>query len=139
MKKIFFLPIILFSFLIFTPVISENVKAYESIKIEKLSNPTASVLEITDKGVKGTVNAQTGKNAFNTILTQYRKIISFISGMATLAMIMFFIFNFIQLGASQGNPQERQKAVTGLIISGISTSLLGSITLITGVFYKMFT
>lgn len=77
------------------------------------------------------------EDALNKVLTEYRTIVTFISAIGTISMIMFFIFNFIQLGKSQGNPQERQKAITGLIMSGLASAGLGSVTLITSLFYKM--
>lgn len=73
----------------------------------------------------------------NKILTEYRGVVVFISGIAMISMIMFFIFNFIELGNSKGNPQARQKAINGLIVSGIATAGLGSVTLITQLFYNM--
>lgn len=82
-----------------------------------------------DEGEKGKV--------FNKILTEYRGVVTFISGIGLVSMIMFFIFNLISLGNSKGNPQERQKAITGLIVSGIATAGLGSVTLITTLFYNM--
>lgn len=74
---------------------------------------------------------------FNTVLEEYRTVVIFISGIGTVSMILFFILNFINLGKSQGNPQERQKAITGLIISGIASAGLGSVTLITTLFYNV--
>ena len=75
--------------------------------------------------------------AFNKVLTEYRGVVTFISAIAMISMIMFFIFNLIALGNSKGNPQERQKAITGLIVSGIATAGLGSVTLITSLFFNL--
>lgn len=100
----------------------------------------ANIPAIKIEGGKVNVDQIKPKSAnefFTTSLTQYRKVIVFISGIGTLSMILFFILNFINLGKSQGNPQERQKAVTGLIITGIATAGLGSVTLITSLFYNM--
>lgn len=77
------------------------------------------------------------KDFFNTVLTEYRTVVIFVSGIGTISMILFFILNFINLGKSQGNPQERQKAITGLIISGIASAGLGSVTLIVSLFYNV--
>ena len=83
-------------------------------------------------------STKTGTNGIlNRILTEYKGIIVFISGIAMLSMIMFFILNFIELGNSRGNPQARQKAINGLIISGVATAGLGSVTLIVQLFYNM--
>ena len=79
----------------------------------------------------------TDKNVFfNTVLSEYRGIVMFISGIGTISMILFFILNFINLGKSQGNPQERQKAISGLIISGIASAGLGSVTMIVAIFFN---
>lgn len=74
----------------------------------------------------------------NRLLTKYRVIIVFLLAFGMLSSIMFFIFNFIELGNSRGNPQARQKAVNGLIMSGVSTAGLGSVILITTLFYNIF-
>lgn len=106
------------------------------------ANGYNDVPEITMDG--GKLNLDTIKvddnekgKVFNKILTEYRGIVTFISGIGLVSMIMFFIFNLIALGNSKGNPQERQKAITGLIVSGIATAGLGSVTLITTLFYNM--
>lgn len=75
-------------------------------------------------------------NFFNTVLSEYRGVVMFISGIGTISMILFFILNFINLGKSQGNPQERQKAISGLIISGIASAGLGSVTMIVAIFFN---
>lgn len=75
-------------------------------------------------------------NFFNTVLTEYQGIITFIAGIGTVSMVLFFILNFINLGKSQGNPQERQKAISGLIISGIASAGLGSVTMIVALFFN---
>ena len=85
----------------------------------------------------GSVESTEKGKVFNKILTEYRGVVTFISGIGLVSMIMFFIFNLIALGNSKGNPQERQKAITGLIVSGIATAGLGSVTLITTLFYNM--
>lgn len=82
-------------------------------------------LEDTDKDV-----------FFNKVFNEYRGIVMFISGIGTISMILFFILNFINLGKSQGNPQERQKAISGLIISGIASAGLGSVTMIVAIFFN---
>ena len=85
----------------------------------------------------GSVESTEKGKVFNKILTEYRGVVTFISGIGLVSMIMFFIFNLIALGNSKGNPQERQKAITGLIVSGIATAGLGSVKLITTLFYNM--
>ena len=109
--------------------------------IEVFANniPNISIDSSTNNIKEGLADSsKTGTNGIlNRILKEYRGIIVFISGIAMLSMIMFFILNFIELGNSRGNPQARQKAINGLIISGVATAGLGSVTLIVQLFYNM--
>lgn len=91
-----------------------------------------------DGEISGGLNSDESKGkALNKILFEYRTVVTFLSGIGMISMIMFFIFNLMHLGNSKGNPQERQKAITGLIVSGIATAGLGSVTLITTLFYNL--
>lgn len=85
----------------------------------------------------GEIGRSTKGQLMGEILVQYRSLITFLAGIALISMIGFFIINLIALGNSKGNPQERQKAITGLIVSGIATAGLGSVTLFTALFYNM--
>ena len=107
-----------------------QVKADNSIpNIQIADNDNGKIKNGFEKTNKGEV--------FNKVLKEYRGVVTLVSGIGTLSMIMFFIMNFIALGNSKGNPQERQKAINGLIISGIATAGLGSVTMIVGLFYNM--
>ena len=113
-------------------VTSNNIEVYAS-------NATIPNIQINSSNniTNGLYNSGKKDKLLNKILTEYRGIIVFISGIAMLSMIMFFIFNFIELGNSKGNPQARQKAISGLIVSGIATAGLGAVTLIVQLFYNM--
>lgn len=75
--------------------------------------------------------------AWNTIISQYRGFIVGVSGIGAITMLAIFIFMFLKLGASAGNPQARSQALTGLMWSGIATAGLGSVALIVGLFYNL--
>lgn len=95
-------------------------------------------IDTSTNNIKNGLYSSTHTNSLlNKILKEYRGIIVFISGIAMLSMIMFFIFNFIELGNSRGNPQARQKAINGLIISGVATAGLGAVNLIVQLCYNM--
>ena len=87
----------------------------------------------------GAVNATSNSTqaTFGKIMTKYKDVITFVSGIATVTMVAIFILNFMKLGSTATNPTERQKVLTGLIWSGIAAALLGSVTLVVGVFYGM--
>lgn len=119
-------------------VISSGIIEYNQIQVNANNIPNIQISE-TDNGAitGGLANKGQKKQVLNRILTEYRGIVTFISGIGTLSMIMFFVMNLIALGNSKGNPQERQKAIHGLIVTGIATAGLGSVTLITTLFYNM--
>lgn len=99
-------------------------------------------LQINDKGIRfDAENSTFDKTAnsvgvINRILKEYRIWVVFASGMTSLIMMGLFMINFMKLSNSQGNPQARQKAVSGLIFTGVGTALAGSVTLITQLFYN---
>lgn len=126
------LPIIL-GFFIFnvaeSHVVTQNyTEVYADIPTIKIEGGKVNVDQIKPKS---------SDEFFKTALKQYRKVIVFVSGIGTLSMVLFFVLNFIKLGNSRGNPQERQKAVTGIIVAGIATACLGSVTTVVGMFYTM--
>lgn len=90
-----------------------------------------------DLGSVGLADGEKKGAVFSRILTEYRGIVTFISAIALISMILFFIINLIALGNSKGNPQDRQKAITGLVVSGIATAGLGSVVTITQLFFHM--
>jgi hypothetical protein len=120
------------------PVFENVVSVYADGKDSNyIINPT-----IDENGNMGDIDglkAESGKekSIYNTILKQIRIAVVFISGVGTLLMVAFFVLNFITLGKSQGNPQERQKAISGLIMTGLATAGLGSVFLVTTLFYNM--
>jgi|SRR5690625_4923061 len=69
-------------------------------------------------------------------IDRYRFVIAGVSGVGAVSMILFFILNFMKLGATSGNPQGRGQAILGLILTGVAATGLGAVSFITGVFYN---
>ena len=69
---------------------------------------------------------------WNDIFTQYKGVIVGITGIGTLTMVCLFIFNFMKLGQSAGNPQARSAALTGLLWTGLAAAGLGGVTIFVG-------
>ena len=81
-------------------------------------------------------NVETDQNdAWNTILSKFQVVVMGISGVGTVCMVLFFIMNFIKLGAASTNPSEVAKIKTALLYSGLAAAGLGSVTFIVGLFY----
>lgn len=124
--------------LIITVFSLSGVFAINNIEVSASSIPNIQINSSNNISGGLTSTQHTGANGIlNKILKEYRGIIVFISGIAMLSMIMFFILNFIELGNSKGNPQARQKAINGLIITGLATAGLGAVNLIVQLFYNM--
>ena len=94
-------------------------------------------LTIANNGSVTGAAANSTDQTFGKIMDKYKGVITFVGGIATVTMVAIFILNFMKLGSTATNPTERQKVLTGLIWSGIAAALLGSVTLIVGVFYGM--
>jgi hypothetical protein len=75
-------------------------------------------------------------SSWNQLFSRFKGIIVALTGVGTLVTIVLFIIQFMKLGASAGNPQARSQALTGVLWTGISAALLGSVTIIVGFFYN---
>lgn len=72
---------------------------------------------------------------FTQIMEKYKGFIVGVAGIGTITMIAVFIMNFMKLGTTSTNPQERQKVVHGLVFSGLAAAGLGSVTTFVALFY----
>lgn len=95
-----------------------------------------------DIGADGSLNISGGgfnknkQEAWNDVIRQYKYVITGFAAMGAVSMIVFFIINFLKLGASVGNPQARAQALSGCLWTGIAATGLGAISLIVGFFYS---
>lgn len=83
--------------------------------------------------ITGTANSM--DDSFSKIIDKYKTVITFISAIGAVTMVAIFILNFMKLGSTSNNPQERSKCITALIWSGLAAAGLGSVALIVGIFY----
>ena len=75
-------------------------------------------------------------SAWTNFFKKYRTIIAGVSGIAAITFIAFFIFYFMKLGATAGNPQARSQTLMGLLWTGIAAAGLGSVSIVVGFFYN---
>lgn len=94
-------------------------------------------VQIQEKGVdvKG-AGVTDSTSAWKKLLDKYRNLITGVAAIGAVTMVGLFIMNFLKLGASASNPQARSQAVTGCIWTGIAAACLGSVAVITGIFYR---
>lgn len=88
--------------------------------------------------ITGNSNFSNGgtESAWNSLFTKYRTFIVGISGIGAISMIVFFVIQFMKLGASAGNPQARSQALTGVLWTGLAAAGLGAVTIVVGFFYN---
>ena len=76
-------------------------------------------------------------DAWNRIYNSISGVIAGLSGLGILCCLMAFIIQIIKLGASAGNPADREKAIRGLLWTGIGTAGCGAAALIFGLAYSL--
>lgn len=74
----------------------------------------------------------------NEFLNRYKSIIMGVYGMAVCTVLVIFIMLITKLPASAGNPMDRKKTITQILISGLSFAALGSIGLIATLVFNLF-
>ena len=74
----------------------------------------------------------------NMVLLEYKGFIVGLSGIATLFVLAMFIINFASVAINGSNVQKRSEKVGNLIMCAIAAACLGSITLVCGFFWNLF-
>lgn len=80
---------------------------------------------------------QTTEEAWESFMAEYRIVIASLAGIGALTSILTFIYHFIQLGAIGTIPLERQRVLNNMLVSAITTALLGAIAVILAIFYNI--
>ena len=70
------------------------------------------------------------RDAWNITFDSIQEIIVGITGLGVLACVLAFVLQFIRLGATAGNPAERERVLKGIIWTGIGAVGCGAVTLI---------
>ncbi len=83
------------------------------------------------------ISKENKRDAWNKVYREYKGVIIGVLGMGTLTMVALFTVNFIRLGKSASNPQERKQAVNALLWTGIAAAGLGGATMFVGFSYNL--
>lgn len=89
------------------------------------------LVKLTDDG------SASSDSAWIILIDRYKKFIIGFGALASVSMVAMFIKHFVSLGANAKNPQGRSEALKGLLVTGIATALLGSVSLITYLSYTI--
>lgn len=76
-------------------------------------------------------------DAWNQIYDSVSGIITGLSGLGILVCLLAFVINVLKLGASAGNPMEREKSLKGILWTGVATAGCGAAALIFGIAYNL--
>ena len=104
---------------------------------QEVNDVAAKIDEGGNLTINGITNAAEDETVWNQVFEKYRGVITGLSGIGAITMIVFFIINFMKLGATSGNPQARTQALVGVLWTGLAAAGLGAVTIITGFFYNI--
>lgn len=76
--------------------------------------------------------------AWTALFNEYKLQIAGFIGFGLMTSVLAFVINFLKLGQSATNPQQRSHILKELIAIGITTALLGSVGLVMAIFYNLF-
>lgn len=115
---------------------------FVSPDVAHASDPNAVDVTVSDRGglsiTGGGFTDGGSAGAWNDFIQKYKNFIVGIAGIGAVTMIVLFIFQFLRLGASSGNPQARNQALVGLLWTGVAAAGLGAVTIFVGFFYNAF-
>lgn len=76
-------------------------------------------------------------NAWNNIYEKYKFFINGFTGLCILTCVLVFIISAIKLGSVAGNPTERKRCMTAMLMSGIGTAGLGAVVIMFSFFMNL--
>lgn len=106
---------------------------------KKSANNNFSVSMDTNGNLKTTFdNAKKDQDFWNWVYNKGHYVIVGITGVLAIVGLGFFIFSISKFQASSINGQSsaRQGAIIGMIVSGVGTALLGSVSVIFSLFWN---
>ena len=75
-----------------------------------------------------------GATSWNNIIGKLQFFVAGVTGVGTVAMVLFFVYNFVKLGSTSDNDSARAKVIKGLVWSAIAAAGLGAVTIFVGFF-----
>lgn len=76
--------------------------------------------------------------AWEAFMSEWRLILAGISGFGALTSLLVFIIHFIKLASLPSHPIQRQEIFDKMLISAITTALLGGISLVLVLYFGIF-
>lgn len=77
------------------------------------------------------------KDAFEDhVMKQVREVAQVITAICTIICFVAFLISVTRLATSAGNPQARQRALSGILVSGIALTLFGGAWVVVSFFWN---
>lgn len=107
-----------------------------------ISIDTFATVNVTISGGKVSLSNDSGitskEAGFEKVIENYKELITFFGGIATMSFVVIFMKHFVELGAKANNPMERRQIASGLLWAGLAAALLGSVTFVFAMAYNVF-
>lgn len=107
-----------------------------------ISINTFATVNVTISGGKVSLSNDSGitskEAGFEKVIENYKELITFFGGIATMSFVVIFMKHFVELGAKANNPMERRQIASGLLWVGLAAALLGSVTFVFAMAYNVF-
>ena len=113
------------------------VAGYTTVCSNKQLEMSDVDINIIDGKVKVTGVLSDDTAGWNVIFSKYKFVIQGFTGLCVLSCLLVFIISSIKLGSTAGNPVERKKVMTNMLISGLGTAGLGGALIFFGMFYNL--
>ncbi|MBP3915716.1 hypothetical protein [Clostridium sp.] len=85
-------------------------------------------------GITGDLVQTDGATSWNNLIGKFKFFVAGVTGIGTVAMVLFFVYNFVKLGSTSDNDAARAKVIKGLVWSAIAAAGLGAVTVFVGFF-----
>lgn len=111
---------------------------FNSIDVNATTQDFIDGLIKTDDGVVtiyGPHAVSNYEDATEQVITKYKAIMVFIGGIITVTLVGVMVIQLVKLSTLVSDSKQRAEVIKGILLSGISASLMGSITLLVGLFY----
>lgn len=146
-KQLIIFIILFFSIFCFCPTVHASVFGNDGLNSSNMNENTSQkdiINEAKQSGNDAKKNVAKFKNpeqlnkALDSLFSMIRWSIASITSFGTITSFLIFSISFFRLSTVPSHPIERRKVFIDILQSGISTVLLGGLSLILTVFYKTF-
>lgn len=130
-RLLYAVSLILFTAIIFYSI-NLYINNYDNIRVQAINwNFRVADNGTVTMGGEG-LGYSSASQAWNALIDKFKFFVMGLTALGTVAMVLFFVWNFIKLGSTFDNEHARAGVISGLIWSAIASAGLGSVTFFVG-------